>query len=130
MRRLLLRLLINTLGLFVAVVLVPGVAFVGPWWQLALVAAIFGVVNAFLRPLLTLLTCPLVFLTLGFFALVINAFLFWLTASFAESLGIAFTATGFWAAFFGALVVSIVSILVAVLTREPDEVRVIEVRRE
>lgn len=129
MRRLLLRLLINTLGLFMAVMLVPGVAFSGPWWHLALVGAIFGVINALLRPLLTLLTCPLVLLTLGFFALVINGLLFWITASLAESLGIAFQVRGFWSAFLGALVAGLVSLLAALLVHEPREVRIIEVRR-
>lgn len=72
-RSLVLRWLISTLAIFVAVYLIPGIGFVGPGWELGIVAAVFGLVNAALRPLLTLLTCPLIILSLGLFGLVINA---------------------------------------------------------
>ena len=75
MRQLLVRWLINTLALYLAVTYVPGFHFEGGPGALLLLAALFGIVNSALRPLLTLLTCPLVLLTLGLFTLVINALL-------------------------------------------------------
>ena len=116
----LLRLLINTLALFAAVVVVPGVRFAGPWWHLIVVALLFGIVNALLRPILYLLTCPLVIVTLGVFALVVNAALFALTARLAGVLGIGFTVSGFGAAFAGALVTTLVSVLVGLLLEPPE----------
>jgi putative membrane protein len=108
MQRLLIRWLITALSLYVAVQLIPGLRFSGPWWGLLIVAAIFGLVNALVRPLVALLTCPLVVLTLGLFILVINAAMLGLTAWLAGSwLDVA----GFWPAFFGGLVVSVVSFL-------------------
>src|SRR6266540_1891791 len=71
-RALILRWLISTLAIFVAVYLLPGIEFVGPGWELGIVALVFGLVNAVLRPLLTMLTCPLIILTLGLFGLVIT----------------------------------------------------------
>lgn len=123
MRRVLLRLLINTLALFAAVVVVPGVRFEGPWWHLIVVAVLFGLVNAVLRPLLYILTCPLVLVTLGAFALVINAALFALTARLAMNAGIGFSVSGFWSAIGGALVTSIVAVLVALLVAGEHEHR-------
>src|ERR1700712_2835910 len=115
-RSLILRWLITTLAIFAAVSLVPGITFVGPGWELGLVAAVFGLVNIGLRPLLSLLTCPLIILTLGLFGLVINALLLWLTAWIASSLGVAFSINGFWPALWGGLVISIVSLILNLLS--------------
>ncbi len=114
-RVLILRWLISTLAIFAAVQIVPGIVFVGPGWELGLIAMIFGLVNILLRPILTLLTCPLVLLTLGFFGLVINAALLWLTSQIATGLGFSFTIDGFWPAFWGGLVISIVTTLLSML---------------
>ena len=81
---------------------------------------IFGAINATLRPLMKLLTCPLILLTLGLFALIVNGLMLWLTSTIAESLGLAFRVTGFWPAFWGALVVSIVSTLLSISIRTGD----------
>jgi len=116
----LLRLLVNTLALLAAVVIVPGVRFSGPWWELIVVAVTFGLVNALLRPILYLLTCPLVLLTLGAFALVVNAALFALTARLARALGIAFSVSGFWSALGGAIVTSLAAVLVGLVVQPPD----------
>jgi putative membrane protein len=76
MRDLLIRLLVNTVAIYVAVSLLPGLDFDrGPVRFLA-VAALFGIVNSLLRPVLAVLTCPLVLLTLGLFTIVINAVMF------------------------------------------------------
>ncbi len=110
MRHILLRLIINAIALYVATrVGIPGLAFTGDWTTIALVAFIFGLVNALIRPLLTILTCPLIVLTLGLFTLVVNAVMLALTGWIAEQLHLGFVVDGFWAAFLGALIVSIVS---------------------
>src|SRR3954453_14567230 len=115
-RSLILRWLITTLAIFAAVYLVPGITFAGPGWELGLVAAVFGLVNIGLRPLLSLLTCPLIILTLGLFGLVINALLLLLTAWIAGSLGVDFRIDGFWPALWGGLVISIVSLILNLLS--------------
>lgn len=80
-----------------------------------IVALVLGLVNAIIRPLLVLLTLPVTLLTLGLFILVINALLFWFVASFIEG----FTVTGFWSAFFGAIVYALISwALSALLLRD------------
>ena len=79
MRHLLVRLIVNAAALFVAVQLIPGMHFVGGVGKLLLVALVFGLVNAVVRPVLTLLSCPLIVVTLGLFLLVINALMFVMT---------------------------------------------------
>ncbi|HLN80929.1 MAG TPA: phage holin family protein, partial [Thermoanaerobaculia bacterium] len=100
--------------------IVPGVRHDGPWTSLLLVALVFGVLNAIVRPLLKLLTCPLILLTLGLFTFVINAVMLWLTSAVSESFGLGFHVGGFVPAFLGALVVTIVSVLLSVIIRERD----------
>ena len=109
-----LRLLINAAALWVATQLVPGVTYIGGWLPFLCVAFVFGVINATLRPLAKILTFPLIIVTLGVFALVVNGLMLWLTSALATTFGIGFHVTGFWAAFFGGLVVSIVSFLLSV----------------
>jgi putative membrane protein len=85
------------------------------------VAVVFGIVNAFVRPLLKLLSCPIIFLTLGLFTLVLNALMLMLTAWVGAQLGIDFKVDGFWAAFLGALLVSIVSTVLSWLIPDRAE---------
>jgi putative membrane protein len=118
--RLLLRILINAAALWVATVIVPGVRHTGPWTSLILVALVFGVLNAIVRPILKLLTCPLILLTLGLFTFVINAIMLWLTSAVSESLGIGFHVDGFGAAFLGALVVTVVNLILSVTLPDPE----------
>ena len=115
LRLLSLRWLINILAIYAAVLAVPGIKFEGPGWQLGVIAAVFALINVALRPLLTLLTCPLIILTFGLFGLVINAILLGLTARIAGSLGFQFTVDGFWPAVFGGLVISVVSLTLNIL---------------
>jgi len=107
--RFLLRLLVTAAALWVAVRFVPGIQHGGSGWSLLGVALVFGVVNALVRPLLLVLTCPLVVLTLGLFLLVLNALMLQLTATLSGALGLGFTISGFGAALLGAIVVSVVS---------------------
>ena len=77
----------------------------------------FGVVNAFVRPIAWVLIFPLILVTLGLFLLVINGLMLWLTSRVSAALGLGFHVSGFWAAFWGAAVVSIVGILLSALTK-------------
>jgi putative membrane protein len=97
---------------------VPGVTYTGGSMPILGVALVFGVVNAFIRPLAKILTFPIVIVTLGLFLLVINGFMLWLTSALSDALNLGFHVQGFRAAFLGALVVSIVSGLLSVLTAE------------
>jgi putative membrane protein len=119
--KLLLRWLSISVAIFVAVKLLPGIQFEGPWYQLGFVAFIFGLLNALVRPILKLLTCPLILLTLGLFILIINAAMLGLTAAMAKTLGINFQVAGFWSAFFGAIVISLVSGALNLLIGGDDE---------
>ena len=121
MTKFILRWIINAVALFLAVYLVPGVNLQGGVISLIWLALIFGLINAFLRPLLKLLTCPLIFLTLGLFTLLINTFLFWLTSQVGQAFGIGFTISGFWPAFLGGLVVTVVSVILSLILK--DELR-------
>ena len=73
--------------------------------------------NAFVRPVAQVLTFPIVSVTLGLFLLVINGFMLWLTSALSDALGLGFHVEGFWAAFFGALVVSVVSGMLSIMVR-------------
>ena len=87
-------------------------------------AVILGLVNAIVRPILTFLTCSLVIFTLGLFLLVINALMLWLASSIAVNwFHVGFYVDGFWAAFLGALIVSIVSLILSTFIREPTRQR-------
>ena len=121
MREFLLRWLVTTIALYVAVLVVPGIAFdeAQGAWRLILVALVFGGVNALLRPLLTLLTCPLILLTFGLFFLVVNALLLEVTSWASLKLGLGFTVAGFWPAFWGGLVISVASTILFALTGKP-----------
>jgi len=126
MTKLVIRWLINFLALFAAAWLVPGISVDGGggWTVFAVMALILGLVNAILRPLLKLLTCPLILLTLGLFSLVINGFTLWLSSWIAVNwFHVGFYVDGFWAAFWGALVVSIVSLILSAIMIDKDEKR-------
>jgi putative membrane protein len=113
----LIRLLVNGAALWVATQIVPGVSYAGGVGPFLAVALIFGIINAVIRPVLRLLTCPLILLTLGLFALVVNGLMLWLTSRVAGALDLGFHVDGFWPAFWGALVVSIVSTILSMFVR-------------
>jgi putative membrane protein len=109
----LVRLLVNVVALWAAVRLVSGVRFDGSALAFVGVALVFGLVNALLKPILALFSIPLLLLTLGLFTLVINALVLWATAGLSGALGLGFRVDGFGAAFLGALVVSVVNVLLS-----------------
>ncbi len=121
--RFVLRLLINAAALWVATRIVSGITATSDPVTFLGVALVFGLLNALVRPLLSVLTCPLMILTLGLFTFVINALILWLTSAAAERFGLGFHVSGFWPAFWGALVVSIVSVLLSVFVSEPESRR-------
>jgi putative membrane protein len=124
--RLLIRWFITTIALMAAVWLVPGIEIRdNNGWVAALVmAAVLGLVNAFVRPLLTLLSCPLVLLTLGLFLLLINAFTLALSSWIAVNwFNIGFHVDGFFPSLFGSIVVSVVSFVLSVFLPDEDEPR-------
>jgi putative membrane protein len=115
MGKLIIRLVLNAVTLWVAASLVPGITLSTNVVGVLLVALIFGVVNAFIRPVVTLLTCPLNAITLGLFTLVINALMLMLTSYVA---GEDFIVRGFLDALLGGIIVSIVSLLLNMLVRD------------
>lgn len=114
----LVRLLVNAAALWVATQVVSGVSFTGGALPMLGVALVFGIINAVLRPIAIILTFPILIVTLGLFTLVINGLMLLLTSSLSDSLGLGFHVHGFRAAFWGALVVTIVSWLLSLLIRD------------
>lgn len=118
--KLLIRWLVTSIALVVAAWIVPGIRVGSDSWKVfAAMALILGLVNAVIRPILKLLSCPLIILTLGLFVLVINGITLLLAASIARSwFGVSFYVDGFLPAFLGALIVSIVSVTLTALLGE------------
>ena len=110
--KLILRVLINALALGAADLLLDGIK-AGSITSLVLIALVFGFLNALVRPFLKLLSCPLIVVTLGLFTLVLNAVMLLMTARLGQAFGIDFRVDGFTTAFLGALVVSVVSVLLS-----------------
>jgi putative membrane protein len=124
MTKFILRLAINAIALYLAVLILPGridlrSGLVSILW----LALIFGLINALFRPLIQILTCPLIMLTLGLFTLVINTFLFWLTSVIGHWFGIDMVINDpvWWNAFLGGLIVSVVSVVMTLILK--DELR-------
>ena len=116
----LVRLIVNAAALWVATRVVPGVTYTGGWLPFFGVALVFGVVNTVIRPFATILTFPLIIVTLGIFLFVINGMMLWLTGRLSVALGLGFHVAGFWAAFWGAVVVTIVSTVLSLMVRDGD----------
>ena len=138
--RFLLRVLVSAAALGVATWAVSGIELLaGSGWSrvgtLLAVALIFGLINATLKPLIKVIGCAFYVLTLGLAALVVNGLLLWLTSVIAGDLTLPFHVTGFWPAFWGAIIVGLVSWLLNLLIgddrrrkNEPPPVRVVRVR--
>jgi putative membrane protein len=118
--RLLIHWIVTAVALFAAAWVVPGIRVEGNAWAVyAAMAVILALVNAIVRPILKFLSCPLILLTLGLFLLVINGATLWLSSRIAVRLfGIGFYVDGFWAAFLGALIVSLVSVILGAILGE------------
>ncbi|MGD8604050.1 MAG: phage holin family protein [Anaerolineales bacterium] len=122
MTRLIIRWFINAVAVWVAAHIVHGIMLTSESpAAIIVIALILGLLNATLNPLLKLLTCPFILLTLGLGALLINTLVFWLAGEIGQSLGYGFTVDGFWSAFLGALVVSVVSVILGVFLKEETD---------
>jgi putative membrane protein len=122
----LIRVVLNAIAVWIATLLVGGVDVTadstgGEILTFIVVGALFGLVNATIKPVAKLLSLPLLILSLGLFALVLNALLFWLTAEVSGAVGAPFEVDGFWAAFWGAIVVSLVSWALSIVVKDPDD---------
>jgi len=122
MGKFILRLIVNAIAMYAAVALLSGHGITptpgANWLSYIWLALIFGVINALLRPLLMVLTCPLIILTLGFGTLIVNTILFYLAGTIGNSFGVRFTIDSLLAAFLGAIIVSIVSMLLNTLIKD------------
>ena len=132
---LLVRILINAIAVYVAVLIVPQIHFPaadnllkleGNWWQVIVVALILAVINAYVKPIVKALSFPITLLTLGLFSLILNALLLLLVAFISDAVNINFkiggfppslNADAFVGALLGSIVISIVSILLGMLDR-------------
>jgi putative membrane protein len=107
MKNFVIRLFVNALALAAAAWLLDGIQMSGDVLDVLLVALVFGILNAILKPILLFFSIPLLILTLGLFALVVNAVMLMITSSLLED----FAVSGFWSALLGSLVISIVTML-------------------
>ena len=132
---LLVKILINAVGVIVAVLVVPQIKFPaaddllklqGDWWQVIVVALILALINSYLKPILKMLSFPITLLTMGLFAFVLNAALLLLVAFIADAVKIdftiggfppGFTADSFIGALLGSIVISLVSIVLGMFDR-------------
>lgn len=132
---LLVKILINAVGVIVAVLVVPQIKFPaaddllklqGDWWQVIVVAVILALINSYLKPILKALSFPITLLTMGLFAFILNAILLLLVAFIADLINIdftiggfppSFTADSFIGAILGSIVISLVSIVLGMLDR-------------
>ena len=118
--KLLIRWVISALAIFTAVYFIPGIRVEDPntWLVYGVVAFVLGLVNAIIRPILSLLSCPFIILTLGFGLLLINGLSFLIAARIAEGLGVGFFVDDYWSAFLGALIVSLASVIINSIIKE------------
>jgi putative membrane protein len=116
-----LRWLFNAVALYAAIAILNGHGLTPQstnWLSFIWLALIFGLVNAVIRPLLMVLTCPLIILTLGLGTLLINTLMFYLAGVIGQSFQVGFTVAGFWPAFLGGLIVSVVSFFLNLFIKE------------
>jgi putative membrane protein len=116
-RNFVIRLFVNALALSAAAYLVEGITLTGGFGAVLVVALIFGLINAILKPVVLLLSLPFLFLTLGLFALVINAGMLLLTDRLTGALSV----DGFWAALWGSVMVSLVSLVLNAMLEDKKD---------
>jgi len=108
---------VTAVAVFVAARIVPGISYTS-FTGLALASLLLGIINAMVRPILLILCLPLILVTMGIFILVLNALLLWFVSGILP--GSSFTVSGFWAAFWGGVVISMVSWLLSAFFRGSD----------
>ena len=121
MKKALVRLAINAIALYAAIAILNGNGITPQsdnWAALIWLALIFGVINAVLKPILTVVGCPVLILTLGLGTLLINTLLFYLAGLVGTQFGVGFTVDGFWPAFLGSLIVSVVGVALGIFIKD------------
>lgn len=118
----LIRWLVTSIAVAAAVIVVPGIEVTDDtaWLAVAVVAIIFGLVNATLGLILKIGTFGCIIMTFGLFAFLINGLMFWLSSEIAQGLGIGFSVASYWDAFWGGVVIALVSTVLNWFMR-PDE---------
>jgi putative membrane protein len=116
-----LKLLVNAAALYAATRFVDGISYTGDPLGLGGVAVTFALVNSIIKPIVKFFSFPFIIITLGLFTLVINAVMLILTARISETLGLGFYVRGFPAAFWGALVVTVVSMVLNTLIKDDKD---------
>ncbi|MCU1648524.1 MAG: uncharacterized protein JWN03_8799 [Nocardia sp.] len=123
---LLLRLIINGVAIWLASIWVTGIEIKSPddttakkLLVIAAITVVFAIVNALIKPIVKLLSLPLVVLSLGLFLLIINGLMLWLTAKITETTQYGLRVDGFWAAVWGAIIITLVNWVLGILV--PDE---------
>jgi putative membrane protein len=121
--RIVIRWLVTLAALIVALWVVPGIHVNGDsYLAVAVMAVVLALVNAFIRPVLRFISCGAIILTLGVFLLVVNALTLWLSSWVVQNwFHVGFVVDGFWPAFWGGIIISIVSFLINLLLPEEDE---------
>lgn len=113
MANIILRIMINALSIGIAVKVIDGITFTGEWWKMIIIGAVFGIVNVFIKPVVSFFALPLIIFTLGLFTLFINTLMLILTVELSEPFKLGLSISGFLPAFKGAIVISIVSIFLS-----------------
>lgn len=122
MIKLLVRWVVIAISLWLAILIVPGLNYEGTGLELFVIAAVFGLVNAIIRPIVLFLSCPLVVITFGLFILVVNTFMLWLTIWVSSTVfNLGFTSESCWAIFFGAIIISVVSGILNIFVKDKDD---------
>ncbi len=124
--KILIRVVITAIALWVATLVVNGIELTAASaprkiGTLIAVAVVFGLINAFLKPIVKSLGCIFYIVTLGLFAFVVNGLLLWLASFFADKMDLPFHVSGFWAAFWGAIVVGLVSWLLNLFVHDDND---------
>ena len=112
--------IVNTIAIMLAIKFVPGIVYAGEWWGILVVGLIFGLINTFIRPFIKLFALPLLILSLGLFTFIINALMLSLTSWLSDKFQLGFSVESFKAAFLGALVISIASMVLSCLIPSDD----------
>jgi putative membrane protein len=109
---LLIRWAISAIALWIAAEIIPGIDY-DDWLSILITAGVFGLINAFVKPLVFLITLPITCLTLGLFILILNGLMFGLAVWITDLFDVGFRVDDFWAAVLGAIVISIVSFILS-----------------
>ncbi|MCX8030404.1 MAG: phage holin family protein [Thermodesulfovibrionales bacterium] len=111
MARLVLRIMINSLSIGIAIKLIDGINFTGEWWKLIIIGIIFGLVNTLVKPIITFFSLPLIILSFGLFLIVINAFMLIVTAKLSDPFSLGLQIDGFFPALWGSILISLITLI-------------------